>query len=197
MHAKSCPVCTSMERHRWVWIFLNTQSNLFDRTPKKMLHIAPERPFTSLFRKIPNMDYLSGDLCPGRAMECIDITRIQYSDESFDVIYCSHVLEHVPDDTKAIQEFYRVLGRDGWALVVVPVLREETFEDWSVTEPEDRLRVFRHPEHVRICGRDYKDRFEAAGFSVEVIDPEDVLSEEQIKRLGLIREPLFFCKKGS
>lgn len=193
--AQRCPVCSSMARHRWVWLFLQKRTSLFDATPAKMLHIAPEEELGKLFEKIPNLDYLSGDISSTRAMERIDITSIPYPDESFDIIYCSHVLEHVPDDRKAIDEFYRVLKQGGWALIVVPVKRDKTFEDMSATDPIEHNRVFGHPEHVRICGADYKDRLTSAGFSVTTFQVADVLTQQETTKYGIGPEPVFLCKR--
>jgi SAM-dependent methyltransferase len=160
-----------------------------------MLHIAPEEELGKLFAKIPSLDYLSGDIASTRAMERIDITSIPYPDESFDIIYCSHVLEHVCDDRKAIEEFYRVLRQGGWALIVVPIKGAETLEDMSVTDPIDRNRVFGHREHVRICGADYEGRLASAGFSVATFHVADVLTKEETIKYGIYPEPVFLCKK--
>lgn len=193
--AKRCPVCSSLERHRWIWLFLQKRTSLFDATGAKMLHIAPEEELGKLFEKIPNLDYLSGDIASKRAMERIDITSISYPDESFDIIYCSHVLEHVPDDRKAINEFYRVLKQGGWALIVVPMKGEKTFEDMNVADSKERDRVFGHPEHVRICGTDYKDRLTSAGFNVTTFHAADVLTQQETTKYGIDPEPVFLCKK--
>ena len=193
--AKRCPVCGSLERHRFVWLFLQIKTNLFDGNNKKMLHIAPERELGSHFEKIRNIDYLSGDLDPNKAMVKMDITDIQYPDEYFDVIYCCHVLEHVPEDTTAMREFYRVLKKGGWVLIVVPVHREKTYEDLSITDSEERRKVFGHSEHVRICGLDYTERLQNAGFSVTTWYAKDLVESKQVIRLGLDEHPGFFCQK--
>jgi len=193
--ARRCPVCGSLERHRFVWLFLQIKTNLFDGNTKKMLHIAPERELGSYFQKIRNIDYLSGDLDPDKAMVKMDITDIQYPDEYFDVIYCCHVLEHVPEDTTAMREFYRVLRKGGWALIVVPVHREKTYEDSSITDPEQRRKAFGHFEHVRICGQDYADRLKNAGFSVTTCYAKDLVEPKEANHLGLDEHPAFFCRK--
>ncbi len=195
LSAKRCPVCKSLERHRWVWLYLNEKTNLFDGQPKKMLHIAPETRFARLFQKIRGMDYLSGDIEPGRAMETIDITDIRYPDNTFDIIYCSHVLEHVPDDKKAVSEFFRVLKPGGWALILVPITGEKTVEDAGLTDPEEKRKKFGHPDHVRICGLDYSDRLRHAGFEVAIENPSEHISKETMRRYGLNKTTLFFCKK--
>lgn len=180
-----CAVCGSWQRHRRDWLFMQKRTDLFDGRPKKMLHVAPEKALGKLFQEVPTIDYLSGDLNPEVAMVKMDITDIQLPNNTFDVIYCSHVLEHVPDDRKAMRELYRVLKPGGWAILHVPILREVTYEDPSVTTPEERLRVFGQSDHVRMYGLDYADRLREAGFDVSVEPFVDTFSAEEVERLGL------------
>ena len=127
----------------------------------------------------------------------MDITGIEYPDESFDVIYCSHVLEHVPDDRKAMREFHRVLKRDGWAILLVPINADATYEDASIVEPQDRLREFGQEDHVRIYGPDYVDRLTEAGFWVETMTPAELASPEDVVRMGLTSASgdIFYCTR--
>src|SRR5262245_6184809 len=158
-----CPICLSRRRHRLAWIYLNSYTNLTDGSPKKLLHFAPETEFTKRFRKIRGIDYLSADLVSPHAIVKMDITDIDRPDSSFDVIYCSHVLEHVPDDRKAISEMFRVLKPGGWALIQVPMSKKGTIEDPSITDAGERERLFGQSNHVRRYGLDIKDRLAAAG----------------------------------
>ena len=190
-----CPYCLSRPRHRSTWIYFNERTNLFDGKPKKMLHVAPELSIGRQMRQAAYIDYLSGDLDPKMAMVQMDITDIQYPDNSFDVIYCSHVLEHVPDDRKGMRELYRVLKPGGWAVLDVPILREKTFEDPSITTPEQRERVYGQHDHVRAYGKDYKDRLEEAGFEVTVDDFPQNLSDEKVSFHGLGSADIYFCQK--
>lgn len=192
-----CPWCKSLERHRLVWSFFSRVSDLFDGEPKRVLHIAPELAIGQRISRLPNVDYLSADIDARIAMVAMDVTNIQFEDDAFDVIYCSHVLEHVLDDRKAMRELARVLKPSGWAVLQVPVNREATFEDPTVVEPEERLRVFGYPDHVRIYGRDYVDRLTGSGFDVEVYDAADFLSEAEVGSFAVSRdEEVFFCKKA-
>ena len=190
-----CPICGSRPRHRTTWIYLNERTNLFDGNPKRMLHVAPEPSISSLVRQVDYIDYLSGDLDPSRAMVRMDVTDIQYPNDSFDVIYCSHVLEHVPADRKGMREFYRVLKPGGWAILAVPILREKTFEDPTVTSPEERARVFGQFDHVRAYGNDLKDRLEEAGFQVTVDGFAGRFSERDVQFHGLSKNDIYFCEK--
>ena len=192
-----CPHCGALERHRLLWHFLRERTSLFDGNPKTMLHVAPEPCLESRLRSALGDQYLTADLFNPRAMVKMDITDIKYSDESFDVIYCSHVLEHVLDDAKAMREFHRVLKADGWAILLVPITSEKTFEDASVVSPEERLRVFGQEDHVRRYGPDYVDRLRSAGFGVDVFETSDLVDACDAERMGLTKASgrIYFCTK--
>jgi ubiquinone/menaquinone biosynthesis C-methylase UbiE len=127
----------------------------------------------------------------------MDVTDIKYPDESFDVVYCSHVLEHVQEDKKAMREFYRILKRDGWAILLVPITAEETFEDPSIIESQERLKAFGQEDHVRRYGPDYVSRLREAGFRVEVTKVHDLVQQDEAIRMGLTPASgeIYFCTK--
>ncbi len=129
--------------------------------------------------------YITGDLEDPRADVRLDITDIKYPDATFDVIYCSHVLEHVPEDRVAMRELRRVLKPNGWAILLVPVSGDHTYEDPSITDPAERLKAFGLEDHVRQYGRDFVDRLREAGFAVDVIEASDLYSDRQAIRMGL------------
>jgi ubiquinone/menaquinone biosynthesis C-methylase UbiE len=129
----------------------------------------------------------------------VDVTDIDFPDASFDAIFCNHVLEHVPDDRLALREIRRVLRPGGWASLLVPdVDRPVTDEDPTVTDPHERLRRFGQRDHVRRYGYDYVDRLREAGFVPEVVKMDDVLPDDQLERMRLVKfgnvEPLFICR---
>jgi predicted SAM-dependent methyltransferase len=128
----------------------------------------------------------------------LDVTRLPFSADSFDAIYCSHVLEHVPDDAAAMAELHRVLRRPGWAILQVPVLREVTDEDPTVITPEERLQRFGQQDHVRVYGLDYVDRLERNGFVVYVDDYVQRLPAARRTYLGLNpKENIYLCRKDA
>ncbi len=192
-----CPVCRCLERHRLDWVFLNTKTNLFDGRPKKMLHVAPEAIFELKFRKISGLIYITADLNNPRVMCNLDITEIPFADHSFDVIYCSHVLEHVPNDRKALRELYRVLKPGGWALLQVPITAKKTFEDPTIEDPFERKRLFGQIDHVRRYGPDYRERLVEAGFKTTVFSAGEILkNKNDFFRLGIQDWRLiFYCEK--
>lgn len=192
-----CVRCGSLERHRLTWLFLQKKTDLFDGKPKKILHIAPEQCFESRLRVRLGGNYLTADLYNPAAMVKMDICDIQYPDQSFDVIYCSHVLEHVLDDRQAMREFLRVLKRDGWAILNVPVTSEKTFEDSSIVNPKERLKAFGQEDHVRRYGPDYVERLRDSGFTVEITKVGDLATIDEAVRMGLTSASgeVYLCTK--
>lgn len=180
-----CIHCRALERHRFLWHYLDTKTNLFDGAHKKMLHVAPEACFSSILKKLLGSNYLTADLLNPKVMVKMDITDIEYPDESFDIIFCNHVLEHVGDDKRAMRELFRVLKSDGWAILLVPITAETTFEDPSIVTPEERIRAFGQADHVRRYGPDYIERLRDAGFSVEVFKANDLVKNDEAIRLGI------------
>jgi len=193
-----CMLCGALERHRFAWLYFSRMTNLFDDTPKRMLHVAPERCFEPRLRHRLGKNYITADLLNPRAMVKMDVTDIQYPDGYFDVIYCSHVLEHVPDDRKAMREFLRVLKPDGWAVLIVPTGPGRTFEDPSITDPSERLKAFGQEDHVRKYGTDYVDRLRESGFKVKVSNASGLLEKSDIELMGLTPASgeIYYCTRG-
>jgi len=141
--------------------------------------------------------YISGDLNPLKAEKVIDVTNIQFHDNYFDFIICNHLLEHIQDDRKAMRELFRVLRPKGFAILQVPISKynKETFEDFSITSPEERKKYFGQKDHVRIYGKDYKERLESVGFKVNLYDIKNDLSIKDIKKYGLNEEEILYIGK--
>lgn len=187
-HAR-CPGCGALERHRLLSLFLERETDLFERTGA-MLHIAPEY---GLFRRLSRssgLRYVTGDFDPELAGIQLDVMALPFEAESFDFLICNHVLEHVEDDRRALAEIHRVLRPGGWAILMCPVdhRRARTLEDPAALTPQDRHRVFGQSDHLRLYGRDYRDRLAEAGFAVRVDPYLDGFDERSIARLGLRRE---------
>jgi SAM-dependent methyltransferase len=193
-----CPICESQERHRLNWLFIERHTDLLSGAPRSLLHVAPEPILEERFRCASGVDYLSADLDPLRAMMPMDLMDIDLPDEAFDAIFCSHVLEHVEDDRRAMRELWRVLAPGGWALLPVPPIRiEKTVEDPSVVDPAERERRFGQWDHVRRYGRDYADRLIEAGFEVRVMGAAELVGAENIDRFGVGNgDEVFFCRKA-
>ncbi|MEO6629097.1 MAG: class I SAM-dependent methyltransferase [Aquihabitans sp.] len=193
---RECPGCGSLERHRLVWLYFALRTDLFT-APARLLHIAPEPTISAHLQMIDHLDYLSADLDVSSAMVEMDITDIDRPDASFDVIYASHVLEHVPDDLQAMRELRRVLRPDGWAVLQVPVFGATTIEDPTITDPVERNRLFGQHDHVRMYGNDgeYQRRLTAAGFDVTVVPLARELGPDVTRRHRLLdTEDIYFCR---
>ena len=192
-----CPHCGALERHRLLALFVEKKTNLYTQPDLRMLHVAPEPCFESHLRARVGAGYLTADLEDSHADVRMDITHIEYPDATFDVIYCSHVLEHVSDDRAALRELHRVLKPDGWALIMVPITAERTFEDPSVTDPKERERRFGQDNHVRRYGRDFVGRLQETGFDVRVFGVSDVARGAVADEMGLKGGgEIFYCSRA-
>jgi len=149
------PSTLSLERHRLLWLWLQRETDFFSK-PSKVLHFAPEQAFYKRFRKLKHLDYTTTDLNSPLADVKADICNLPFGENQYDIIFCNHVLEHIPDDTKAMQELYRVLKPGGMAILQIPqeLDRATTFEDDTITDPVERANIFGQYDNVRVYGRD-------------------------------------------
>ena len=191
------PSTLSLERHRLLWLYLKNETDFFTAS-KKVLHFAPEQAFYNRFRKMDNLEYITTDLNSPLADVKADICDLPFADNEFDVIFCNHVLEHIPNDTKAMQELFRILKKGGMGIFQIPqdLSREKTFEDNTITDKKERAKIFGQYDHVRIYGCDYFDKLRAIGFKVDEIDYTKNLSEEKITKYCLTKgEIIPVCTK--
>jgi SAM-dependent methyltransferase len=191
-----CPGCYSHPRHRAYYIYI---TKLFSAIEKKIkvLHFSPEPFIANIFTASANVEYLSVDIDPLKAMRCEDITKLSFKAESFDMIICIHVFEHIHDDQKAMQEVYRVLKTGGLALLDVPIdfSLATTYEDSTITSPEGRTKAFWQWDHLRLYGRDYKDKLAGIGFRVEEDDYISFLGDAYAEKHGIEQNPSYLCSK--
>lgn len=182
------PSTLSLERHRLLWLYLKQETDFFT-APKKVLHFAPEQCFLKRFKALKNLDYTTTDLVSPIADVKADICNLPFEDDSFDVILCNHVLEHIPDDTKAMQELFRVMKPGGMGIFQIPqdLNRETTFEDDTITDKAERAKIFGQYDHVRVYGRDYFNKLRSIGFKVEEVDYTATFSEADIERFCLAK----------
>lgn len=175
------PSTLSLERHRLLWLYLKNKTNFFT-SPHKVLHFAPEQAFYNRFKALANLEYVTTDLNSPLADVKADICDLPFPDNSFDVILCNHVLEHIPDDLGAMKELYRILKPGGWGIFQIPqdLKRTVTFEDDTITDRKERAKIFGQYDHVRIYGRDYFDKLRKVGFTVMEEDYTKELTLEQL-----------------
>jgi SAM-dependent methyltransferase len=192
-----CPGSLSLERHRLLWLYLKQRTDFFT-APHKVLHIAPEQCFYRIFRGMKNLDYTTGDYNSPLADIHFDLHKAPFEDNTFDVVLCNHVLEHVEDADQCMRELYRIMKPGGWGIFQVPLdtTRHTTLEDKSITSPADREKHYWQKDHLRLFGLDYLDKLEAAGFKVKVDDFVNSFSAGLIDRYRLPKhEMIYLCNK--
>jgi SAM-dependent methyltransferase len=193
-----CPNCLALERHRLMWLFLKEKTDFFKKE-KKVLHIAPELCFIDRFEKLHGENYITADIESPLAKVKLDVHKMPFEDNTYEVVFCNHVMEHVEDDQKAMSEIYRVMKPEGYAILQIPLfhpLPEVTFEDKSIVDPKAREEAFGQDDHVRLYGKDYAEKIRNVGFEVVEDDFGNRLTENQKSKYALPKkEPIFFCKK--
>ena len=192
------PGTLSLERHRQMWLYLQNETDFFTKK-YKVLHIAPEQEFLRKFRKMDNLQYISADLFSPIVDVKADILDLPFEDESFDVIFCNHVLEHIEDDKKAMSELYRVMKKGGWGIFQVPMKNslEKSYEDFSIKDPKERQKHFGQYDHVRWYGMDYFERLRNCGFQVDANFYSKKFSTAERTKFGLIENEILPIVKKS
>jgi len=182
------PSTLSLERHRLLWLYLKYKTNFFTEQ-LEVLHFAPEQCFLKRFRSLKNITLTTTDLESPIADVKADICNLPFKDNSYDVILCNHVLEHIPDDTKAMQELYRVLKPNGWGIFQIPqdLSRTTTFEDNTITDKTERAKIFGQYDHVRIYGLDYFDKLRTIGFKVDEVNYTAELTTTEVDKFRLAK----------
>ena len=191
-----CPVCGALDRERWQLYVLSNFTAIF-KEPCRVLHFAPETHMEKFFIANPKLEYYTGDIVPGRAMHVTDILDIQYKDETFDYVVMNHVLEHIADIAKAMDEIRRVLKPSGKLIISFPIcIDQPTMESPEIDTPEKRLEFYGQKDHVRLFGNDYIERLEEFGWRVKEFSPKDLCGKREIERYGFIEDDiLMICEK--
>ena len=195
IESSRCPRCYSNYRERLIYLYLKKNHSEIFKT-KKILHIAPEKNLSKKLYK--NKNYITADLNSKFVDLNLDITNINIDNNSMDVIICNHVLEHIPNDILAMKELYRILKKNGFAILQVPISLDihNTIEDSTIVTEDDRLLHFGQIDHVRIYGRDYIDRLKSVGFSVDIINCSEIFDLNTINKYQLLeKEQIYLCKK--
>jgi predicted SAM-dependent methyltransferase len=205
-----CLECKSLERHRFVQLYFKKNNIKF----KKILHIAPEIQLVKILKSI-STNYICGDIDPKRYkipdIIKIDVTNISFKNE-FDLIFASHILEHIIDDRKAMKEIYNALAFNGKFITLVPQKfnLKTTYENNSIVTEADRLKHFGQKDHVRYYGLDFSQRLKDVGFYIKLHYTEGIeqyindmiydekfqlANNEDIKNFGFTRDIIYECIK--
>ncbi len=191
-----CPSCLSLERHRLLWLYLTRETDIFSRK-LDLIHIAPEVCMMRHLKRSQNVEYTTADLESPLADMHFDVQSIPLPDDSYDVIICNHIMEHVMDDVKAMGELHRIMKPGGWGVVLSPVERDRefTYEDDSITDPAERSRIFGQYDHRRVYGRDYAARLSSVGFEVDAVDYIEHFTSDEISLYSLTNEIIYIVHK--
>ena len=165
-----CPGTLSLERHRLLWLYLERETRFLEQS-LKVLHLAPEQVLYKKFKSFEHWNYTTADLDSPLAEVKADICALPFEENTYDLILCNHVLEHIQDHIKAMEELYRVLKKGGTLIAQVPLeeQREKTFEDNSILDKKERTKVFGQYDHVRIYGKDFYSFLDQVGFKSQAI----------------------------
>ena len=194
-----CYRCGSTDRERLIYLFLKDKIQILNNHSNiKVLHLAPEKNLSKALLDSGFEEYVCGDLfTPGYSypeyVKNMNVLDIPFEDNYFDLIICNHLLEHVPNDSDGMKELYRVLKPGAFSILQVPISSKlaKTYEDFSVTNPKEREKIFGQFDHVRIYGQDYPDRLSAIGFTVERIN-----ITQEFEKFGVNeKEEIFIARK--
>jgi len=196
----SCPHCSSTDRERHLCLFLGQLNIMESVRGGSVLHMAPEYRLRAHIESYDLRTYIRGDLSVQQeGMQQIDLQQIPYPDETFDMVICNHMLEHVDNAMIALREMHRVLKRGGRAICQTPYTPRltKTFEDPQLQSPDDRLYFYGQEDHVRLFGSDIERYFSDAGFSGRLVPHAEILPDVDPEQLGVNeREPFFDFVRG-
>lgn len=180
-----CPFCESTDRDRHLLMYIDRLRLLEEMDRPRVLHFAPEPCLAVRIAGTNPAEYIQADFNPRSAeVRRMDITRIPFEDDRFDLVVANHVLEHVPDDAKALSEVYRVLKPGGVAILQTPyaALLHNTFSDPGIASEEQRLHLYGQEDHLRIYGQDLFAKIEGAGFTLRREKHSELLADVDVRR---------------
>lgn len=191
-----CPCCKASDRDRLYALFLDQYLNKLDKNTKhRLIDFAPAPQLRLYLQTFPFLDYRCADLFAPNVDDRVDIMNMTiYDTESVDFFICSHVLEHVPDDRKAISELYRILKPGKCGILMVPIILtlQETHEDPNIVSPEERWKHFGQNDHLRIYAKsDFLNKVQNAGFKIHQFD-ESVFGSEIFRIHGIHKRSVLY-----
>lgn len=191
-----CPVCNANDRIRYLDYIVKQKTDIYSNSGNVILHFAPEKAIETKIRKIIREGegkYITGDITYGVADKIVDVTEICFPDHMFDYVIINHVLEHILNERKAMEEIKRVLKDDGKVVFSMPICEDEdTYESPNELDERERLRQYGQIDHVRLYGRDVKRHMEKYGYNIAEYKAEDILSEEDIADMRIIAKDRIF-----
>jgi SAM-dependent methyltransferase len=191
-----CPRCGSAQRQRLLWLYLTAECRILSDSIY-FLHFSPRPCLVNKLKTVPGLTYITSDPHEKSMDRQFDLTNVKDESEIFDLIVCYHILEHIPDDRKAMQEVYRLLKPAGIALFQVPYWEDDTYEDPDIQTPDDRRKAFGQQDHVRVYGfQDFINRLSQTGFQVIPVKYGEKLGTQTCNKYVLDeKEVIFSCRK--
>jgi SAM-dependent methyltransferase len=194
-----CPACECFDRERHLFMYFD-KLGLWDAIKGgRVLHVAPEAKLAERIAASEPAEYVKGDIAPGPDRIKLDVTAIAFPDEYFDLVICNHVLEHVPDDGRAMAELFRVLKPGGRAVLQTPFspVLAHTFQDPGIDTDEKRCLFYGQEDHVRLYGQDLFEKLKGAGFSVALGRHAELFRPEEASYYGVNpAEDLLLLRRG-
>lgn len=195
----ACPACGCHDRERHLLMYLKASGLLSQMRGKKILHFAPEHHLQKFIRASEPLEYIQGDLYPTQpGVLQIDLQATQYPENHFDFILANHVLEHVQDDMRALEEIHRILRPDGYAILQTPYSKvlTRTFEDPGIQTSQACLHAYGQEDHRRLYGQDIFQRFEVSGLrSLKKVHSELLPDVDCVQSGVNAMEPFFVFQK--
>ena len=200
----ACPLCRSSDRERLYAIYLRRviSKQLDSKTSFNLLDLAPTKRLSSFIRSeisaMPDFHYRTADLSMAWVDDKVDITNMRmYRESQFDFFICSHVLEHVKDDRRALRELYRILKEGGRGILMVPIdlSCEEIDEDPNCSDIAERWRRFGQGDHVRKYSKQgFINRIIETGFDLDLLGIEEFGIQEFVKH-GITQQSVLYIVK--
>jgi SAM-dependent methyltransferase len=182
-----CYYCNCNDRERHLFMFFDKISFWDNFINTRILHFAPEPPLSQRIEQLSPVEYIKCDLFPKNDWRKIDVTKIDFEDNYFDILICNHVIEHIPNYLLALQEISRVLKVNSIAILQTPYseLLHNHFEDPGINTNELRLLFYGQEDHVRIMSK--KQFFDelAQYFTVNIIKNQSFFSDEDCTKYGV------------
>lgn len=192
----SCPNCGASDRDRLIACYLGEMlSQRAGDEQIRLLDIAPSYPLSEFIKRFRNVTHHTADLSMDGVDLAVDISNMpEVMSDSYDILICSHVLEHIYDDRKALSELYRVIKPGGWGIIMVPIILplDNIDEDPKVTDPSERWRRFGQDDHVRLYNKSgFMERVEEAGFTLYQLG-KDYFGETYFSKYGITSQSILY-----
>ena len=185
----ACLYCSANDRERHLFMYFD-KIKLWEKIPNsQILHFAPEGNLSKKIKSLNPLKYIKADFYPSQEdIEKIDATDITFNNETFDLLICNHVLEHIPNYLKAMSEIYRVLKPNGIAILQTPysTLLSHNFEEKNINTDEQRLFFYGQNDHCRTFSeKHFFEDLKKVGFTLKILKNSDFFDDKTSSYFGI------------